>query len=119
VAIVLNTGAEPLTGSTRLKSGTSQKVLLNTLSTAAMVRLGKVYDNLMVDVVASNAKLRRRALNLVQRLTGLDEERARSLLEAAGGRVKVAVVMARRDVDADRARTLLDEQQGRLRPLIG
>ncbi len=118
VAIVLNTGAEPLTGSTRLKSGTSQKVLLNTLSTAAMVRLGKVYDNLMVDVVASNAKLRRRALNLVQRLTGLDEERARSLLEAAGGRVKVAVVMARRDVDADRARMLLDEQQGRLRPLI-
>jgi N-acetylmuramic acid 6-phosphate etherase len=118
VSIVLNTGPEPLTGSTRLKAGTAQKVLLNTLSTATMVRLGKVYDNFMIDVVASNAKLRRRALGLVERLTGAHGERARGLLDAAGGRVKVAVVMARLDVDAERARELLEEHHGRLRGLI-
>jgi N-acetylmuramic acid 6-phosphate etherase len=93
-------------------------VLLNTLSTATMVRLGKVYDNFMIDVVASNAKLRRRALGLVERLTGANGARAQTLLDAAGGRVKVAVVMARLDVDAQRARELLEEYHGRLRALI-
>jgi N-acetylmuramic acid 6-phosphate etherase len=117
-AIVLATGAEALAGSTRLKAGSAQKIALNTISTAVMVILGKVYDNLMVDVVASNRKLRDRALRLVRTIANVSEERARELLAAAGGRVKVAVVMERRGVDAARAERLLDEQRGSLRPLL-
>lgn len=117
-AIVLATGAEALTGSTRLKAGSAQKIALNAISTAVMVRLGKVYDNLMVDVVASNRKLRERALRLVRSLADVSEERARELLAGAGGRVKVAVVMQRRNVDAARAERLLDEQRGLLRPFL-
>ncbi len=117
-AIVLATGAEALTGSTRLKAGSAQKIALNTISTAVMVILGKVFDNLMVDVVASNRKLRDRALRLVRTLANVSEERALELLAGAGGRVKVAVVMERRGVDAARAERLLDEQRGSLRPLL-
>lgn len=117
-AIVLDTGAEVLTGSTRLKAGTAQKVALNAISTAVMVRLGKVYDNLMVDVVASNRKLRVRAARLVERLAGVDEARARYLLGLAHGRVKVAVVMQRHDLDASAAQALLDDRDGALRPLL-
>jgi N-acetylmuramic acid 6-phosphate etherase len=117
-AIVLATGAEALTGSTRLKAGSAQKIALNTISTAVMVVLGKVFDNLMVDVVASNRKLRDRALRLVRAIANVSEERARELLAGAGGRVKVAVVMERRGVDAAQAERLLDEQHGSLRPLL-
>ncbi len=106
-AIVLPTGAEVLSGSTRLKAGTAQKIALNTLSTAIMVRMGKVYDNLMIDVVATNEKLRARAQRLVQTLTGADDARVRAALENAGGSAKVAVVMLARSVDADQARALL------------
>jgi N-acetylmuramic acid 6-phosphate etherase len=116
--VVVATGAEPLAGSTRLVAGTAQKLVLNTLSTATMVRLGKVYDNLMVDVVATNEKLRHRALRLAALLAPADEARARSLLDAAGGSVKVAVVMARREVDAAEARVLLAQAGGFLRPLL-
>jgi N-acetylmuramic acid 6-phosphate etherase len=115
LGIVLSTGPEPLTGSTRLKAGTSQKVLLNTLSTAVMVRLGKVHDNLMVDVVATNQKLRKRALRLVMQLGSVDESRAAELLQQAGGSVKTAVVMQRKNVDADGARSLLQARAGSLR----
>jgi N-acetylmuramic acid 6-phosphate etherase len=115
VGIALITGPEPLTGSTRLKAGTSQKILLNTLSTAIMVRLGKVHDNLMVDVVATNAKLRKRALRLVVQLAGVEESRAQELLQQAGGSVKTAVVMQRKHVDADGARGLLQARGGSLR----
>ena len=107
-AIVLHTGAEALAGSTRLKAGTAQKIALNALSTAVMVRLGKVHGNLMVDVVASNRKLRARALRLVRTLTGADEAHARELLEGANGSVKVAVVMQRHGVDAESARRMLE-----------
>jgi N-acetylmuramic acid 6-phosphate etherase len=117
-AIVLATGAEALTGSTRLKAGSAQKIALNTVSTAVMVLLGKVYDNLMVDVVAGNRKLRDRALRLVRTIANVSEARARELLAGAGGRVKVAVVMERRGVDAARAERLLDEQRGLLRPFL-
>lgn len=113
----LATGAEALTGSTRLKAGTAQKIALNVLSTAVMVRLGKVHGNAMVDVVATNAKLRARALRLVAALADVDAARARELLDRAGGRVKVAVVMAWRNVDADTARTLLERGGGSLRAL--
>jgi N-acetylmuramic acid 6-phosphate etherase len=118
LGILLETGPEPLTGSTRMKAGTSQKILLNTVSTAIMVRLGKVHDNLMVDVLATNKKLRNRALRLVMRLTQEDEERARSLLDAASGSVKVAVVMSRRNVDAAQARRVLETNEGSLRRSI-
>ena len=118
-AIVVETGAEVLSGSTRLKAGTAQKLVLNALSTATMVRMGKVYDNLMVDVAATNEKLRRRALRLVQRITEVDEERARVLLEQSGGSVKVAAVIQRRGVSADEARALLEREKGFLRAVIG
>ncbi len=118
LAIVPPTGAEALAGSTRLKAGTAQKVVLNAISTAVMVRLGKVYDNLMVDVVANNRKLRGRALRLVARLAQVSEERAEELLARAGGRVKIAVVMESRGVDAMQARDLLERNDGTLRRLL-
>jgi N-acetylmuramic acid 6-phosphate etherase len=115
LTIELNTGPEPLAGSTRLKAGTAQKVLLNTLSTATMVKLDKVYDNLMVDVVASNKKLRKRALRLVMQLVSIDEQAATKLLEAGDGRVKVAVLMGRASLTAQEARALLESHGGSLR----
>jgi N-acetylmuramic acid 6-phosphate etherase len=115
LGIVLSTGAEPLTGSTRLKAGTSQKILLNTLSTAVMVRLGKVHDNLMVDVVATNNKLRKRALRLVMQLANVDQARATELLQQADGSVKTADVMQRKNLDADGARAMLQTHDGSLR----
>lgn len=116
VAIVAETGAEPIAGSTRMRAGTAQKVVLNTISTAAMIALGKTYHNLMVDVVASNAKLRARADRLVRELAG--EAYAPELLDAAGGRVKTAVVMARQNVGRAAAERLLDEAGGRLADVI-
>ncbi len=118
VSIFLDTGPEALTGSTRLKAGTSQKLALNTISTAVMVRLGKVYENLMVDVVATNAKLSARARRLVQSLAGVDANEAQQFLTASGGNVKVAVVMARRGVDAQSARSMLEQERGFLRNLL-
>jgi N-acetylmuramic acid 6-phosphate etherase len=117
-SIVLATGPEPLTGSTRMKAATAQKIALNAISTAVMVRLGKVHDNLMVDVVATNRKLRERATRLVRELANVGEDRARELLERAAGRVKVAVVMERRNVDAKTAIALLREQHGLLRSFL-
>ncbi|MDP9018609.1 MAG: N-acetylmuramic acid 6-phosphate etherase [Candidatus Eremiobacteraeota bacterium] len=114
-SIVLATGPEPLTGSTRLKAGTAQKLFLNTISTATMVRLGKVYDNLMVDVVATNQKLRQRAIRLVMQLAAVSEPEAATLLFQAGGSVKVAVVMERRKLDAVNARRRLVDSGGSLR----
>lgn len=118
VAIVTQTGAEPLAGSTRMLAGTAQKIVLSALSTAVMVRLGKVYDNLMVDVVATNEKLRGRALRLVCELCKVGENRARELLERSGGRVKRAVVMERLGVDAPAAQALLDRNNDSLRDVL-
>lgn len=118
LAIVVETGAEPIAGSTRLKAGTAQKLVLNALSTATMVRLGRVYDNLMVDVVATNEKLTKRALRLVGELAGVPRARAEALLREAGGSVKVAVVMERRGANAAGARELLAGSGGFLRPLL-
>lgn len=116
--IVLRTGAEAIAGSTRLRAGTAQKIALNTISSAVMVRLGKVYDNLMVDLVATNRKLQRRATRLVMQLTGMSEHRADRLLSQSGGSVKCAVAMAWRNVDAAQARALLERHGGRLRDLL-
>ncbi len=118
VKIFLNTGPEVLTGSTRLKAGTSQKLALNTISTAVMVRLGKVHENLMVDVVATNAKLHARASRLVQTLANVSGDEARRALEEAGGSVKIAVVMSQRGVDAQTAASLLERERGFLRNLL-
>jgi N-acetylmuramic acid 6-phosphate etherase len=118
VKILLETGPEVLTGSTRLKAGTSQKLALNTISTAVMVRLGKVYENLMVDVVATNAKLHARASRLVQLLAGVNEAESYRLLNEGAGSVKIAVVMSRRGVDAQTAASLLERERGFLRNLL-
>jgi N-acetylmuramic acid 6-phosphate etherase len=115
VGIELDTGPEVLTGSTRLKAGTSEKLVLNMLSTAAFTRLGKVYENLMVDLQATNEKLKNRSLRIVREATGGSEEQARELLHAADGSVKVAVVMGRASVPANQARELLDVAGGNVR----
>jgi len=119
IAIALPVGPEVITGSTRMKAGTAQKMALNLLSTAAMVRLGKVYGNLMVDVQVKNAKLERRARGMVMEITGLEEERAGQLLARAGYEVKTAVVMALLGVSVEEARERLAGSGGVLRKVIG
>jgi N-acetylmuramic acid 6-phosphate etherase len=116
VAIVAATGAEPIQGSTRMRAGTAQKVVLNAISTGAMIRLGKTYGNRMVDLVASNDKLRARSERLVRELAGdgAGDFDARALLDAAGGSVKTAIVMAKRGVDCGEAGALLRAAHGRL-----
>jgi N-acetylmuramic acid 6-phosphate etherase len=111
-------GPEILTGSTRLKAGTATKLVLNTITTLAMVQLGKVYENLMVDLRASNTKLWDRAARIVSTLTALSRDQAIEVLKAADGHVKLAVVMHKRSLPADQARTLLDQAGGRLRKAI-
>lgn len=104
-------GAEAVTGSTRMKAGTAQKMVLNMISTTTMVKIGKVYQNLMVDVATTNEKLRVRALNIVSEATGIDKENSRRLLEESGYDVKVAIVMGLAGVDAIKARkTLCDNE---------
>ena len=117
--IVLATGPEPLTGSTRMKAGTATKLALNTISTALMIRLGKVYGNLMVDVRATNAKLRDRAARIVATLTGLDRAASFAQLDQAGGSVKAAVVMQRLGIDRAAAETHLAVHAGRLDRALG
>ena len=107
--IVINpvVGPEVVTGSTRMKAGTATKLVLNTLTTGAMIRLGKVHDNLMVDLRATNAKLRDRAERIVMEVTGVTRPQARALLKKARGWAKVAILMHFRKVDFDGARKLL------------
>lgn len=119
IAIGVPVGPEVIAGSTRLKAGTAQKMVLNMLSTASMVKLGKVYGNLMVDVQVTNAKLRGRALGLLIQITGVEEAEAKTLLEQANLRVKVAIVMQKRGVSAKTAEALLAAARGHLRAVIG
>ncbi|MFI6362554.1 N-acetylmuramic acid 6-phosphate etherase [Nocardia sp. NPDC050630] len=118
VGIELDTGPEVLTGSTRLKAGTAQKMVCNMLSTAAMVRSGKVYRNLMVDVQPTNAKLVDRARRIVAEATGTDSATAAALLDAADGQVKTAIVMRLAGVDVSAARALLCDADGRVRDAV-
>jgi len=111
-------GPEVLTGSTRLKAGTATKLVLNTITTVAMVRLGKTYENLMVDLRASNVKLWERGTRIVATLTGLDRAAARAALEAAEGHVKLAVVMVKKRVGAAEGKAFLERAGGRLRGAI-
>jgi N-acetylmuramic acid 6-phosphate etherase len=115
IPIEVVTGPEILTGSTRLKAGTAQKMVLNMLSTGAMVQIGKVYGNWMVDVQISNQKLHARGARIVAEITGVAQESAERLLTQADNQVKVAVVMGLTGVDAEQARQRLAENNGRVR----
>lgn len=115
IGITLDTGSEVISGSTRLKAGTSQKIALNAFSSSLMVRLNKVYGNLMVDVKPTNAKLIRRCVNLTMVATGCDEARARAALDQCEFHVKTAIVMIERSLDAGTARALLDRVDGSVR----
>lgn len=111
-------GPEVITGSTRLKAGTAQKMVLNMLSTGTMVLLGKTFGNLMVDVQATNHKLHRRALRIVQLATGLDEDAAETLLRASGGEVKTAIVVGRTSIEPELAREKLSAHGNLLRKTL-
>ena len=119
VVIVPDVGPEAITGSTRMKAGTATKLVLNTISTGAMVGLGKVYGNLMVDLMAWSDKLVDRGERIVMECTGVDRAAARAAIAAAGGSVKLAIVMTRAGVSAERARGLLAEADGRVRRAVG
>jgi N-acetylmuramic acid 6-phosphate etherase len=118
IGITLDTGSEVISGSTRLKAGTSQKIALNTFSSALMVRLNKVYGNLMVDLKATNAKLVRRAIRLTSFATGADEAAARAVLEQCGFHVKVAIVALSKNTSVEQARALLDSSRGSVRAAL-
>ena len=113
--LVAVTGPEVIAGSTRMKAGTAQKLILNTISTVAMVRLGKTYGNLMVDVVATNAKLRGRVRRAIALATGASADEVESALDASSGEAKVAIVSLLAGVDAEAARARLREAGGAVR----
>ncbi len=118
VPIVLETGAEVISGSTRLKAGTAQKIALNTLSTALMVRLHKVYGNLMIDLKATNQKLIARAVRLTILATDKSELEVRAALEACDWHIKTAIVMLKRNWGAQQARAALELHSGHIRSTL-
>lgn len=118
LAIETVPGPEVLTGSTRLKAGTAQKMVLNMISTGSMVGIGKVYQNLMVDVVQTNMKLITRAENIVMTATGCTREEARDCLEEAEGSVKLAITMILLQCSAESAKTRLNRAGGYVRNAI-
>jgi N-acetylmuramic acid 6-phosphate etherase len=118
VVIVAVTGPEVVTGSTRMKAGTATKLILNTITTGAMIRIGKTYGNLMVDLRATNEKLVDRSQRIVMEIAGLDREAAQKVLESAGGSVKTAVVMSLLGVPRDEAERRLSEQGGVIRRVV-
>jgi N-acetylmuramic acid 6-phosphate etherase len=118
IAIVADVGAEVVAGSTRMKAGTAQKMILNMLSTGAMTRLGYVYGNLMVNLHTKNEKLLERAMGILEEAAGLKRTAAHKLLAAAGGRVPLALVMAKAEVSRARAAAALKESRGQVRRAI-
>ena len=118
IGIEVVTGPEVLTGSTRLKAGTAQKLILNMISTAVMVGLGKAYQNLMVDVVQTNEKLRKRALRIVMESTGVEEADAAAALEQAGGKCKTAITMLLAGCSAAEAEKRLEAARGHVRDAL-
>ena len=119
VLIPIETGPEVVTGSTRMKAGTATKMVLNMITTGTMVHSGKVYGHLMVDLRATNDKLRDRAARIISHITGLDRDGAFSLLGQAEGRVKPALVMHAKECSLDEADLLISKHHGRLRPILG
>jgi N-acetylmuramic acid 6-phosphate etherase len=118
VIIHVDTGPEVVAGSTRLKAGTATKMVLNMISTAAAVRIGCVYDNLMVEIRCDNAKLGRRGARIIHEATGVSAPTARSLLVKAEGEVKTAIVMAKTGLEAAAARQKLESHGGHLRKTL-
>lgn len=118
VAVEAEVGPEVLTGSTRLKAGTAQKLILNMISTATMVGVGKAYQNLMVDVMQTNEKLRRRAEKIVMEATGVSQEEARKNLDLAGDNAKTAITMILAGCGAEEAKARLDKARGHVREAI-
>jgi N-acetylmuramic acid 6-phosphate etherase len=119
VLIAVQTGPEVVTGSTRMKAGTATKMVLNMITTGTMVHSGKVYGHLMVDLRATNDKLRDRAARIISQITGLDRAAGFELLDRAEGCVKPALVMHAKDCPLDKAVTILDKHSGQLRPILG
>lgn len=118
VTIAPVVGPEPIMGSTRMKSGTAQKLVLNMISTSVMIRLGKVYNNLMVDLRASNNKLLDRSMRIIRQVCGCTTEEAAAALNEADMSVKLAILMLKSGLGADDARSLLDSVGGRLKDAI-
>jgi N-acetylmuramic acid 6-phosphate etherase len=118
IAIVAVTGPEVVTGSTRLKAGTATKMVLNMITTGAMIRIGKTYGNLMVDLKATNAKLVDRSQRIVMEVTGATRDDARAAIDAAGGRVKTAIVMYALGVDREGAERAIDDAGGVVRRVL-
>ncbi len=112
IVIAPNVGPEVIAGSTRMKSGTAQKMVLNMLTTASMIRLGKSYGNIMVDLQLTNAKLRERAKRIIMEIADVDYEKASEVLDLANGHVKTALMMLLADIDAQTAREKLDDANG-------
>ncbi len=119
VVILAEVGAEALTGSTRMKAGTATKLILNTITTGTMIRLGKVYGNLMVDLMAMSDKLRDRGERIVMECCGVDRDTARAAITAAEGSVKLALVMAAARIGREEAQRRLDAAAGSVRAVIG
>lgn len=118
IAITTAVGPEALTGSSRLKSGTAQKMVLNILTTAAMIRLGKCYQNLMVDVQATNQKLKARAIRIVMQATECDQPTAEQTLFTTHGNAKLAIMMLLSGLDKDQAEAVLAQNKGRLQDAL-
>ncbi|MDZ4675130.1 MAG: N-acetylmuramic acid 6-phosphate etherase [Gemmatimonadota bacterium] len=117
--VVVETGAEPITGSTRMKAGTATKLVLNAITTGAMVRIGKTYGNLMVDLRAASAKLVDRGERIVMAVAGGTREAARAAIAEAGGSVRTAIVMRHRELGRSEAEMLIAAHANRLRPILG
>ena len=118
VIISIDTGAEIITGSTRMKGGTATKMVLNMISTTCMIKLGKVYGNLMVDLMAVNEKLIDRGVRIINQLTKLDYEKAKEMLIKSDMSVKTAIVMAYHSCELDKAKRIIEENNGNLRKII-
>lgn len=112
------TGPEVITGSTRMKAGSAQKMILNIISTTAMVKFGKVYGNLMVDMKPTNEKLMHRAWHIIQEASGVSIDRSKELLEQSNNSVKHAIVMALMNVDCETSKNLLHKHDGKIRDIM-
>ena len=118
VIISIDTGAEIITGSTRMKAGTATKMVLNMISTTCMIKFGKVYSNLMVDLMAVNEKLIDRGIRIINQLTKLDYEKAKKVLLKADMSVKTAIVMIHHSCELEKAKRIIEENNGNLRKII-
>ncbi len=118
ISICIETGAEVITGSTRMKAGTAEKMVLNMLSTGAMIKIGKVYKNLMVDLKPTNIKLKKRAVRIAASIACCDEKQAQAILESNGYKLKESILQIKYSIDFDKAQNLLEKNNGILRKVF-